>query len=318
MNFIKSYSILFLFFSISIKNSKAQDPIFSQNLYTRTYLNPAIAGTDSTLVVSGGLQNQPSYNDVKYITYHFSADQYVRFLRGGLGFDAIHDVAGPASLTTTGYNLNYAPHFELFKKKLAVQLGFRVGYSQKSIDWSNVTFDTIDARTGLVSPYSLPSSAKDKINYFDASSGIFMYTKNIYGGVALFHINQPNEGLLTNIALPMKLTINAGANLSFKKDTKRDFIFSPNIIYIKQQDISQLLVGITAKYKWFLLGVSYRNDQTFIYNAGLQFRYFKLGFSLGRSLSLLTNAINSSYEFQLIGFIPYRRKPCPIKTIRFI
>ncbi len=46
-------SFYFLLY-ICLNNTKAQDPIFSQNLLTRTYLNPAIAGTDSTLVISAG------------------------------------------------------------------------------------------------------------------------------------------------------------------------------------------------------------------------------------------------------------------------
>jgi type IX secretion system PorP/SprF family membrane protein len=312
---MKKYFPLFLFSFFYLNSIKAQDPIFSQNLCTRTYLNPAIAGTDSTLAISAGYRNQwAGINGTTYATTHFSADQYVRFLRGGIGLDIIHDVAGQGPLTTTNINFSYAPHFELFNHTLSLQPGFSIGYFQKSIDVSQLT---LPSNIGFQHYSSSPYQLSKKTNV-DLNAGLFMYTKKFYGGISVMHINEPDEGLIGPAKLPYKLTIHAGVNLNFKKDINHNFTLSPNVIFQRQQNFNGVVVGITTKYKWFLLGVNYRNRDSMIYNIGFQNRFLKVGYTYDYTTSKLTNATGGSHEIQVIWFLHYQKKACKINTIRFI
>jgi type IX secretion system PorP/SprF family membrane protein len=310
--------LLALFFQ---NNTKAQDPIFSQNLLTRTYLNPAIAGTDSTLVISAGhrLQwSEQSNHKSTYSTSRFSADQYVHFLRGGIGLNIVHDVSGNI-IKTNNINLSYAPHFELFNHTLTLQPGLSIGYLEKTIDWSQLTLgDQIDPQRGF-NYYTNGLPLLSKKTNIDLNAGLFMYTKRIYGGAAVMHINEPDEGLLGPAKLPYKLTINAGANFNFKKDIHRNLIISPNIVLKFQQNFTETALGITAKYKWFLLGLNYRFEDAVIFNVGFQNRFLKVGYTYDYTTSLLTNsATNGTHELQLSWFLHYQKKTCKIKTIRFI
>lgn len=306
-------SFAFLFSSIFLI---AQDPHFSQYNTSRTYTNPAFTGTDSTLVLATGYRMQWPNIDGGYKTFHFSADQYVRFLRGGFGINIMNDNAGNGTLITTRIDINYAPHYELFKHKLVIQPALSISYFKKSIDWSKMTFgDQIDPQTGFVYNTNETQHIASKSG-IDFSTGLLVYTNQFYGGFAAHHLTQPDEGFEGISILPIKLTIHTGANLSFKN---KNLILSPNILSIKQQDFQILLPGINAKYKWVVLGLSYRNQDAFIINAGFQSRFLKIAYSYDYTVSKLTNnATGGSHEIQLAWFLHYQKKVCRIKTIRLI
>lgn len=312
-------SVLFFILFSTCVSYFAQDPHFSQYQNTRSYLNPAMVGTDSTLTLSTGYRLQWPGISGSYSTFHFSLDNYFRFLKGGLGIDYLHDVAGMGAFTTTRVDINYAPHIELFNHKLVLQPAIGLAYFQKSIDWTKLTFgDMIDERRGFVYNTNEVPGQNKKSN-IDLSAGIFIYSSKFYGGIAVHHINQPDEGLIGPSKLPLKITLHTGANLTFKKDKNHNFILSPNLLYMQQQDFWELAPGVNAKYKWVVLGINYRNQDVFIVNAGIQFWLFKLEYSYDYTVSKLTNkATGGSHEIQMLWFIKSHKKPCSFKTIRLI
>ncbi len=308
------FSVIALLFSCTIL--MAQDPHFSQYNTSRTYTNPAFTGTDSTLVLASGYRMQWPNIDGGYKTFYFSADQYVPFLGGGFGINFLRDNSGKGTLITTRVDFTYAPHFELFKHRLVIQPAFSAGYFQKRLDWSKLTFgDQIDDRRGFVYNTNEQQRLSTAQNV-DFSFGLLVYSKNFYGGFAAHHLTTPDEGLLGVAALPMRLTYHAGANLSLNT---KNFILSPNILIMKQQDFQMILPGVSAKYKWAVLGISYRNQDAFIINAGFQNRFLKIGYSYDYTVSNLTNkATGGSNEIQLAWFLHYQKKICKIKTLRMI
>lgn len=307
------FLVAFLFSSFF---SIAQDPHFSQYNTSRTYTNPAFSGTDSTLVLSTGYRSEWPKIAGGYKTFTFSVDQYVRFLGGGLGINILSDNAGNGTVITNRIDITYAPHYELFKHKLVIQPALSVGLFQKSLDWSKLSFgDMIDSRRGYV--YNTnehePNLTKSALDF---SFGLLVYSTNFYGGFAAQHLTQPDEGLMGPSPLPIKTTIHGGANLSFNT---KNFILSPNILIMKQADFQMLLPGLSAKYKWAVLGISYRSEDAFIINAGFQNRFLKIGYSYDYTVSSLTNkATGGSQEIQLAWFLHYQKKICKIKTIRMI
>jgi len=306
-------SFAFLFSSIFLI---AQDPHFSQYNTSRIYTNPAFTGTDSTLVLATGYRMQWPNIDGGYKTFYFSADQYVRFLRGGFGINIMNDNAGNGTLITTRIDINYAPHFELFNHKLAIQPAISIGLFKKTIDWSKLTFgDQIDPQTGFV--YNTNELQRQSGKYgIDFSAGLLVYSNKFYGGLAAHHLTQPDEGLRGISILPMRITMHTGANLRFNT---KNLTLSPNILFMKQVDSQILLPGVSAKYKWAVLGLSYRNQDAFIVNAGFQNRFLKIAYSYDYTVSKLTNkATGGTHEIQLAWFLHYQKKVCRIKTIRLI
>ncbi len=176
----------------------------------------------------------------------------------------------------------------------------------------------IDSRRGFIYNRNevLGSNTKSDI---DLSTGILLYSKNFYGGIAVHHLTQPDEGFLGPSVLPRKITIHGGANLRFKSDPLGKFILSPTLLYTQQQDFRMLMPGIMAKYKFISLGVSYRNNDAFITTVAFQNKYVRLGYSYDYTVSKLTNSVTGgSHEIGFSCFLKSKKRNCKIKTLRVI
>ncbi len=144
--------IIALFFPSGFEQKiPAQDPIFSQFYGNPLYLNPALAGAEHCPRVNLNYRNQwPGLNGTTYATYSASYDQYINKLAGGVGLLILHDVAGPASLTTNNISGMYNYHLKV-NHTFNLNFALQGTWFQKSIDWSKLTFgDMIDKRLGFV------------------------------------------------------------------------------------------------------------------------------------------------------------------------
>lgn len=332
---MKKYSI-FILLLIALHNiAISQAPIFDSYPSTRAHLNPVLAGTDSTLIVllsnhSGN--NSTTSNDIEENTFHFSVDQYVHFLRGGIGINAISE--NEFNITKTkGFSISYAPHFELFNHKLSIQPGISVGYSQRTFDGErykskyNIVYDP---RINYITYIEDEIYTKNNI---DIDAGLFIYSKKLYGGVSIKNITQPDEaepdyGFYANNTIPYLITINTGAILNFKKSSKGKFTFSPTFMCQLQEHDTDYRLELTTKLNWVLLGVVgslhyettpsrlLRTGRTQHYTSfllGAQTNYFRIGYSVNIDI------ISSYYhEIQISGFIPYKHRNKNRKTIRLI
>ena len=195
------------------------------------------------------------------------------------------------------------------------------------MDFSKLNFgDEIDERTGFVyDTREIPKRSKKAAA--DFAQSILIYSKHYYGGIVLSHITRPDVGIISTSRLPAKLTIHTGANINFLNDSLQRFTLSPNIIFLYQggfditnvKEFSVLLPGITGKYKWFSLGISYRRNDAFIATVGFQNRFLKVGYSYDYTAFGLTNkTTGGSHEVQLTWFLSFRKKPSPIKSWRLI
>jgi type IX secretion system PorP/SprF family membrane protein len=290
--------VIALFLSLGFsENIVAQDPIFSQFYANPLYLNPALAGTDRCPRVNLNYRNQwPGLDGTVYATYSASYDQYINKIAGGVGLLVLHDVAGPASLTTNNVSGIYNYHLPV-NRKFNLNFALQGTWFQKSIDWSKLTFgDMIDRRKGFVYN-TLETQKLSQIQGWDFSTGVFGYTKNVYGGVAVNHLTQPNEGLLTTSNLPMKITAHFGAVIPIGDQRKTDAVtISPNILFQKQQDIQQLFIGLYLKKGALVSGLWYRNRDAFTILLGIQQPHFKIGYSYDLTVSKLTNATYGAHE----------------------
>jgi len=289
------FAVVFVF--VCSNKIVAQDPIFSQFYGNPLYLNPALAGVEHCPRVVLNYRNQwPGIDGTVYATYSASYDQYIHKIAGGIGLSALHDVAGPASLTTN--NISGIYNYQL-KVTRTFNLNFALQgtWFQKSIDWNKLTFgDMIDRRKGFV--YNTLETPKyNQINGWDFSTGVFGYTKNVYGGVAVNHLTQPNEGLLTTSKLPVKFTAHFGAVIPVGDHKKSDAVtISPNILFQKQQNIQQLFLGLYLKKGALVSGLWYRNRDALTLLLGIQQPHFKVGYSYDVTISKLTNATYGAHE----------------------
>ena len=308
----------FTLFLFSFLTVSAQDAHFSQYHNSRTYTNPAFVGTDSTMNIALNYRIQWPKID-PYKSLHFSVDKYIHALRGGIGINYLNDCQMNGAYVKARLDLNYAPHFELFKHKLVLQPSIQISYFQIHLDFSKLTYgDQIDPRRGFVYNTNEVPGVGKKSNV-DISAGLLLYSNHFFGGIAIHHLTQPDEGIVGPSKLPLRITVHTGANLSFKKDSTRKLIFSPTLLYMQQQDFTMLLPGVTVKYKFISLGVSYRNEDAFIGTLAFQNRFLRVGYSYDYTTSKLGNEnTGGTHEIGLTYFLNLKKKKGKIKTLRLI
>lgn len=274
--------------------ASAQDPIFTQFYANPIYLNPAFAGSARCWRMNLNFRNQWAGIEGTYVTYSASVDKHVDAIQGGLALIATNDNAGNGILKTTNASGIYSYLFQP-KRYLSIRVGFQATFFQKSIDWSRLTFgDMIDERRGFVYDTQEKSRLVSKSNV-DFSGGVLAYTKMFYAGVAVHHITQPNEGLLGDSKLPMKLTAHAGALIPVGEKGNLTSI-SPNIIYQQQQNFTHLNLGLYVNKGPLVAGMWFRYADAFIMLVGFQHNSIKIGYSYDVTISKIRNVTYGSHE----------------------
>tara|TARA_R110002050_G_scaffold290260_1_gene443701 strand:- start:23153 stop:24133 length:981 start_codon:yes stop_codon:yes gene_type:complete len=297
---------LMLYLLLSIGNEVfAQDPQFSQFYANPLYTNPAFAGSDINPRIVLNYRDQWPKLPGGFTTYSVSADQYVNFLKGGVGLQVYQDNAANGTIKTFSASLSYAYTLEI-NRDVSLKFGGQAGYWQKSLDWAGLTFgDMIDERYGFVYKTDEPFGDAS-VNAPDFSSGLLLYSKDWYIGGAVHHITQPKESFFGGDAsLYRRYTFQAGATFALDKGHPDEGSVSPAFIYMKQGESSQFNLGMYGRMSVFTVGLWYRfnarNSDALIALIGLQTDKFKFGYSYDITVSNLNGSTGGAHEISL-GF----------------
>jgi type IX secretion system PorP/SprF family membrane protein len=211
-----------LFFSIEIS---AQDPIFLNANQSLIYFNPSFAGSN------GGVRNQLSYSrqwpllSERFISYANSFDMYVKPLRAGVALTYMIDDVFYGKPRTTTLSFAYAQHLVL-GAHIKIIPSVQFSYRQKSLDVSHLSYgDPIDPRMGIIwnNPSVVPARMVTSVS---ASAGMLVNVrKDLYIGAYLFHMNQPDEGLMGTSKLPSRFLFHTSYNLKVSEKTRFQFFY---------------------------------------------------------------------------------------------
>lgn len=283
----------------------AQDPTFTQFYSNPIYLNPALAGSIGCPRVSMNYRNEWPQLTGNYVTYSMAYDSYVKSISGGLGFIATHDVQARGTISTTMVGGIYSYNLKV-NRKFSIMFGARAAYYQKYLDWSKLTFgDMIDPRRGFIYQTGDVPRGTGRRGFFDASAGMVAYTKNFYAGLAVHHLNRPDESMILGQSrLPMRFTAHAGANIKIgnKGRYSNNTSLMPNIIYQYQNGFQELSIGTYLKYENFTVGAWYRNKDAFILSFGVNTENFRVGYSYDITVSKLGQGISGGSHEVSLGF----------------
>jgi len=302
----------FAFILLAIGTLQAQDPVFTQFWAAPLQLNPAFAGNTYAPFVTINYRNQWSgFVDLNtYVTYAASYSQYMEGLNSGIGLMVETDDSGDGIYKTTKLGGFYSYKVAI-NKDLNLKFGVEGTYVQNRLDWSKLLFgDQIDV-TGeidLVSSETQPDNLS--ANYLDLSTGFLVYNSVFYGGVAVKHLNRPDESILgingnINSGLPVRFSIHTGAQLDLGGSRRGRVLFlSPNILYVKQADFNQINAGAHLSFGSFFAGGWYRhtssNGDAAIGLFGFQKDIFKIGYSFDFTISGLAGQTGGTHEFSLV------------------
>jgi len=309
--------LLFLCFCGTCFTALGQDLVFSQYYNAPIHINPAFAGLNNYPQFTSNYRLQwPGINNV-YKTFAFSYDQYFNKLNSGIGFTALTDDQGEGTLKTTKLSGIYAYRLR-FRKDWQLKFGLEVGFSQSRLDFAKlIFFDQIDPAVGPFDSAGVPFPSGEiqpenlSNGYLDVNFGMLFYNPQFYVGLTFDHINGPYSGFLASnsnesFAIPIVLAINAGTQIVLESDNKGkpSTFISPNILIAKQSGFSQINVGAYMQIKQLFGGAWIRhtlgNLDAFIFTAGIDLSYIKIGYSFDLTGSRLGPNTGGSHEIGII------------------
>lgn len=313
--------LLYALLLLSAEKMSAQDPIFSQFYAAPLQINPAFAGAGYAPHIGAAYRNQWSGFNNAYRTYSVFYDQSIDRLNSGIGFNLEGDDAGNGILRTMRFSALYAYRLKI-TDDLAVKIGVEAGFQQTAIDWDQLVFpDQIDPFSGPVITSS--EQRPDQLNktVFDISSGLLLLNSRFWLGVAVKHLNAPNQSYLLindNLSrgLPLRYTLHGGTEITVKAGNKRrpSSFISPNFLFLSQGPYRQLNVGAYAAVGPVFGGAWYRhtfrNADATILMIGFRQDMFKIGLSYDLTVSGLAGQAGGTYELTMgIFFDKGKKRP---------
>jgi len=258
-----------------ILSCNAQDPTYSIYWNDRTYLNPALCGSDKGLYLATQYRNQWPKLTSKFVTYSVSADIFEPNLYGALGVRAMQNVEGEGVQKTNEFGLNYAYIIPVRSKR--TDLAFALGASVYSrvIDPSKLIFsDQLDPVNGNIYATGADLGSIDKATVANFNAGISFrsYITNkshsFYNiGFSAANITQPNVTLTNQTSrLPIRYTGYLDVTTPMNRLSGR-FIYhlKPAAIVVAQRGVTgpnftSMRIGLIMDSKPITTGLFYKNE----------------------------------------------------------
>ena len=259
----------------------AQDVSFSQFYANPLYLNPAFSG--SAGVPRASLQYRNQWHGFKnaFTTYSAAYDMPVNKLRGGIGLNILNDTQGNNLMNSMQANLSYSVNIQL-SKNFKFLGGLQVGYNQNSLKTNELIFnDNLDMNYGdHGTSRELESLTDPNYSFVDFSTGVLVFSKRLFFGVAAHHLAEPQQSYYSGqediSKLPRKYTAHFGARLPvyLYGHNRKKFDISPQLIVQQQGNFQQINYGIFATKRGLTAGTWFRQNFGLRYDAVI----FLIGF----------------------------------------
>jgi type IX secretion system PorP/SprF family membrane protein len=312
MKFFKALTLTllpFVFFLWQINATMGQqEPNFSQYMFYGLIQNPAVAGNDNAVSITGANRIQwtgfgeEDGQTVAPRTYFVAADMPIKVLKGGVGLVISQDALGYEK--TTAVKLGYAYQRNMGFGKLGI--GTQIEFNNRNIDFAKLNPAGDDPLLN-----QLTSEESDML--IDFSLGVFYRVpETYYLGFSGLHLVQTKGKPLVETSggsIRMKLDrtflVTGGYIVNFARNPDLQFIPSAII----QSNLSSLRfdVNATLKYKEaFWGGLGYRFGESVIVLLGVQYKDFRIGYSYDININKLglpvfggTHEIMLNYRFKL-------------------
>lgn len=298
---------------------KAQDPQFTQFYAAPIYLNPAYTGSNGNIRAAMNYRNQWPGSDAQSVTYMASYDQHISYLRSSFGLLAKRDEQYNGlgnTFSSTELALSYAYKIEA-NEGFSIQPAIQAGYVIRDINFNNFIFGDQLNNDGLTGSPTAEQFPDDQIGYVDVSTGFLVFSDRLWFGVAVHHINEPEQSWLgSQNKLPMKTTAHLGIVIPTKRTRRglpdlQDGTLIPVIQYKAQGRSDQLSLGMYGNFGPMVLGAWYRglpikrfddsisNSDALAVLFGLYFKQMTVAYSYDFTVSELAPITNGAHEISL-------------------
>lgn len=313
---------------------EAQDTHFSQYYWSYMNLNPALTGQFSgNYRLNSNFKNQWSSISEPFTTLSFSAEGK-RLIKSyaplNIGLSILSDQAGLGDLQTNQFNLSVARNWKLnADSSLSVGTGLQFGFTIRSINFNNFTFDQQYNGSRFVEGRANGENfGPSSFGFANVNLGIALHyklenRKEYSLGFSSYNLSRPNQSFLnSNIPLDVRnqFYLTAQHDISDKLDLE------PSLYFSTQGPNRELFIGTNVKYYFgesssinrnLFLGLWYRHQDALVPLIGLEYDAWRVGVNYDINISDLTVATNGrgGIEFSLT-YIISTYKPKNIKFKR--
>ena len=331
-----------LFSLLFILNAISQDLHFSQFYASPVYLNPGMTGVydfdfkDKDIRATSifrqqwkTIQSPFSTESVPFNTIIASVDGLLKHHKAldgnyvGVGGLMYQDNAGDLNYKTQWLNFSMSYGFSMnYDHTLYVTPGASVSYGVNSVDFSKGFFD--NQWTGLEFDPSLPTGEvfpSDSKGYVDYSVGVSVSSfpakrKKHTVGIALFHLNRPDQNFYNNNTSQLNLKFKAHYQGQYPLSHHRELV--PVALFHSQSKVYEFTGGSLLKFilrdlehrdiKNLQLGIAYRvvgnkevltSSDALLLLSRLRYRNYLFGASYDANFSGLTKATNTVGAFEI-------------------
>lgn len=285
-------TILSVCFSFQLFAQQAEQ--YSMYMLNKYAFNPAYAGMDNSLSVTGVFRKQWVGLEGSPASQNINVQMPLPYIHGGLGFSFANDVAGPERTVNFGASYNY--NYNIGKASV-LSISGGGGLVQKSIDGSKLRSPDGDYVDGNVISHNdpeLPTALETTIAP-TARVGIIFKNESFEAGISADNL-LGNELTFSETDFNFTLDRHYYAYLAYYWQLTNEIEISPSAFVKADQNFVQTDISIMANYNEFLLGgVSLRGYSDLTLEAVAIIAGFKLSehLTLAYSYDVTIAAYNS-------------------------
>ncbi len=288
--------VLFIYIEFVAPSIGQEYKYYSQYMFNGLAINPAYAGTNDLITLTGDIREQWVGIKGAPSTQTISAHSPILKDQFGLGIIIINDKVGVTSQQDISINYSYKLKFPGYSVSLGLKLGFN---SLKSKFYQLSYIEEQD------------NNFQDNMKAFIPLFGIGAYLKssNCYIGISVPHLykyvhkNYENS----NINLKTLIFLTGGYIFTVNEDIKikPSFLTKANFGSVVEMDLNA-----NVYYKDdYCVGISYKslNSIAFIFELGIDKKYY-LGYSYDLATTSLLKYQSGTHEISLNVYIDNKNK----------
>lgn len=270
-----------------------QDPQFSQYMFDRLSINPAVAGADGNICATALLRQQWTGFDGAPKTGLINLQGPIAKINSGVGLSFYYDKLGQEKSTIA--RLHYAYHFKVGAQS-TFSAGLYVGMSGRALESDWIAIDPV------ADDVAIPSVGKSQTG-FDLGFGLYYKSPNLWLGISSTQLPQTelDEVSIQNIR---HYYVQAGYDWAIGGNKK--YTLQPSVLLKSDAASTQLDLSALFLYDNMLwVGVTYRTEDAIAPMIGYQYKFpkgdsmLRLGYSYDVTTSALKNYSSGSHEVML-------------------
>lgn len=278
-----------------------QDPQFSQYMFDRLSINPAVAGTSGQLCATALLRQQWTGFDGAPKTGLLNVSMPISKISSGIGMSVYLDELGQQKSTFA--RLHYSFHRKVGGGTLAIGVYGGLGSHALGNNWI--------ARDPVANDAAIPGNGASQ-GGFDLGAGIYYTTQKFWAGISSTHLPE-TELEDVSIKMARHYFVQAGYDWHIGGDKK--YILTPSTLIKSDATSTQIDLNATFLYNnqvW--LGVGFRTEDAIAPMVGYQLKpndnsMLRIGYSYDVTTSTLSSYSSGSHEVMLNYCVLLVKKP---------